>query len=148
MYVYIYCNITASVAKCCKTWLYYCHDLFSQTRSYPSEYEGHLGDLLIGHEEIRARVKDLAALLHKDYADTRPVMLCTLKGACPFYQHLLDALQDLKQGYSMEFLRASSYAGSGTFVSLWVCLTMRDARDTHVGTVVFVPNADLPDDSK
>ena len=31
-----------------------------------------------------------------------------------FYQHLLDALQDLKQGYSMEFLRASSYAGDST----------------------------------
>jgi len=31
-----------------------------------------------------------------------------------FYQHLLDALQDLKHGYSMEFLRASSYAGTST----------------------------------
>jgi hypoxanthine phosphoribosyltransferase len=70
---------------------------------------------MISHEEIRSRVKELAEMLHKDYAGTRPVMLCTLKGACPFYQHLLDALQDLNHGYSMEFLRASSYAGAGMF---------------------------------
>ena len=54
-----------------------------QTRLYPSEYEGHLGGLLISHEEIETRIKELAQLIHEDYKGTRPVMLCTLKGACP-----------------------------------------------------------------
>lgn len=81
---------------------------------YPSEYEGHLGDLMVSTEEIKSRINELAELIHKDYEGSRPVMLCTLKGACPFYQHLLDAMQDLKHGYTMEFLRASSYAGIST----------------------------------
>jgi hypoxanthine phosphoribosyltransferase len=35
-----------------------------------------------------------------------------LKGACPFYTHLSDALQGLRQGYDMESVRASSYDGT------------------------------------
>jgi len=38
---------------------------------------------MVSHEEIRSRIRELAELIHKDYEGTRPVMLCTLKGACP-----------------------------------------------------------------
>lgn len=31
-----------------------------------------------------------------------------------FYQHLLDALQDLQQGYTTEFIRVSSYEGTSS----------------------------------
>ncbi|CAB9524183.1 Hypoxanthine-guanine [Seminavis robusta] len=105
------------------------------TRLYPPEYEGHLGSLLISHEEIDSRVQELAQCIHEDYKGTRPVMLCTLKGACPFYQHLLDALQDLKQGYTMEFLRASSYVGaatSGNVTLLGSELNKEDLENRHV----------------
>ena len=57
-------------------------------------------------------MKQLAEVVHADYQGLRPVLLCTLKGACPFYTHLSDALQDLRQGYDMEFVRASSYDGT------------------------------------
>jgi len=79
---------------------------------YPVEYEGHFDHLMIDCQEIRQRVKDLAALIAEDYRGKRPILLCTLKGACPFYTHLSDALQDLRQGYDMEFVRASSYEGT------------------------------------
>ena len=69
---------------------------------------------MIDSKEIGRRVKELAVLLHEDYKYKRPVLLCTLKGACPFYVHLTDALQDLRQGYDMEFVRASSYQGTST----------------------------------
>jgi len=81
---------------------------------YPAEYEGHLDRLLIDSKELSKRIKELAVLLNEDYKHTRPVLLCTLKGACPFYVHLTDALQDLQQGYEMEFVRASSYKGTST----------------------------------
>jgi hypoxanthine phosphoribosyltransferase len=64
--------------------------------------------------EIRARVRELAGVIHSDYRGQRPVLLCTLKGACPFYTHLSDALQELRQGYDMEFIRASSYDGTSS----------------------------------
>ena len=54
-----------------------------QNRIYPPEYEGHLGELMISNEDIRNRVRELAELIHKDYDGIRPVMICTLKGACP-----------------------------------------------------------------
>jgi len=90
---------------------------------------------MIGHEEIQDRVRTLAKLIHNDYEGIRPVMICTLKGACPFYQHLLDALQDLKHGYSVEFLRASSYAGISTTGNVQVVgaeLAKDDIENRHV----------------
>ncbi|EEC48187.1 predicted protein [Phaeodactylum tricornutum CCAP 1055/1] len=81
---------------------------------YPPEYEGHFESLVMTAETIRSRVRDLAAIIKEDYAGMRPVLLCTLKGACPFYTHLTDALQDLCQGYDMEFVRASSYEGTSS----------------------------------
>ena len=85
--------------------------LAHQQHLYPLEYEGHFESLLIDSMEIRARVKDLAKLIHEDYKGKRPILLCTLKGASPFYTHLCDALQDHRQGYDMDFVRASSYEG-------------------------------------
>eukprot|EP00977_Amphora_coffeiformis_P001253 scaffold261_cov170-Amphora_coffeaeformis.AAC.1 len=67
---------------------------------------------MIDSKEINARVKDMAKLIHEDYKGKRPILLCTLKGASPFYTHLCDALQDHRQGYDMEFVRASSYEGT------------------------------------
>jgi hypoxanthine phosphoribosyltransferase len=69
---------------------------------------------MIPSAEIADSVQSLANEIHKDYAGKRPVMLCVLKGATPFYQHLLDAMQCLRHGYYTEFIRASSYEGTGS----------------------------------
>lgn len=45
---------------------------------YPPEYEGHFESLLLDATQIRARVRELAALIHADYKGVRPVLLCTL----------------------------------------------------------------------
>lgn len=81
---------------------------------YPDDYQGHLNSLMISRSEILDSVKAVALQIHEDYADIRPVMVCVLKGANPFFQHLLEALQDLKHGYTTEYLRASSYQGTLT----------------------------------
>mmetsp|Transcript_28420 Transcript_28420/g.40209 ORF Transcript_28420/g.40209 Transcript_28420/m.40209 type:complete len:225 (+) Transcript_28420:764-1438(+) len=78
---------------------------------YPPEYEGHFESLMLTREEILNKVKLLADTIHEDYKGKRPVMVCVLKGANSFYQHLLEALQELKHGYTTEFLRVSSYEG-------------------------------------
>lgn len=67
---------------------------------------------MITSNEIQDRIKIMAQVIHEDYKKERPVMVCVLKGANPFYQNLLEAMQELKHGYTMEFLRVSSYEGS------------------------------------
>mmetsp|Transcript_5449 Transcript_5449/g.8134 ORF Transcript_5449/g.8134 Transcript_5449/m.8134 type:complete len:184 (+) Transcript_5449:179-730(+) len=69
---------------------------------------------MIFKDEIRKAVQSLANKIHEDYQGCRPVMVCILKGSNPFYQHLLDALQDHKQGYNTEFIRVSSYEGTNS----------------------------------
>jgi hypoxanthine phosphoribosyltransferase len=86
----------------------------TQDRIYPPEYEGHFSRLLIKREDIIDRATNLARAIHEDYKGKRPVLLCVLKGASSFYLHLLEALQDLRQGFYTEFIRLSSYEGSET----------------------------------
>jgi len=81
---------------------------------YPTEYEGHFDSLMISKEEITKAVRSLASQINDDYRSCRPVMVCVLKGANPFYQHLLDELQDYRQGFNMEFIRVSSYEGTSS----------------------------------
>jgi len=87
-------------------------ELDSSNCIYPEEYEGHFDSLLISRDEIMTVVQSLANQIKEDYKGYRPVMVCVLKGANPFYQHLLDAMQDCRQGFYTEFLRASSYEGT------------------------------------
>jgi len=83
-----------------------------RNRIYPAEYEGHFDSLMISREEIMEAIQSLANEIKKDYEGFRPVMVCILKGANPFYQHLLDALQGCRQGFNTEFFRVSSYEGT------------------------------------
>lgn len=50
---------------------------------YPSDYEGHLQGKMISNEDIRDRIREIAKQIRYDYKGIRPVLLCTLKGACP-----------------------------------------------------------------
>ena len=110
---------------CCPNSLQHC---------YPPEYEGHFSALLLTADEIRQRLRQLAQLLHNDYKRKRPVLLCTLKGACQFFTHLLDELQNLRQGYDIEFVRASSYEGTNSSgnVQLVGELKAEAIRNRHV----------------
>jgi len=50
----------------------------------------------------------------------RPLLLCTLQGAAPFFQHLCDALQELKKGYDVDYIRCSSYEGTASSGSVQI----------------------------
>jgi len=101
---------------------------------YPAEYEGHFDTLLISKDEIMEAVRSLANQIKEDYKGCRPVMVCVLKGANPFYQHLLDALQDCRQGFNTEFIRVSSYEGMKSTGSLKIKggIDLESLRQKHV----------------
>lgn len=87
---------------------------------YPPDYEGHLKQLLLPHDDLVSRAQELAKEIHKDYRNRRPVLICVLKGAAPFFSHLCEALGNLGQGFSTEFIRVSSYDGTKTTGSIHV----------------------------
>mmetsp|Transcript_40245 Transcript_40245/g.45791 ORF Transcript_40245/g.45791 Transcript_40245/m.45791 type:complete len:216 (-) Transcript_40245:314-961(-) len=81
---------------------------------YPKEYEGHFEQLMLSREMILSVVELLAQKINEDYAGKFPMIVCVLKGGNSFYQNLLEALQKLKLGYTIEFLRVSSYEGTSS----------------------------------
>lgn len=105
---------------------------------FPSEYKGHFDGVLIDHADIRHRVRELAQILHHDYQDKRPVIICTLKGACTFFIHLTDCLQDLRQGYDIEFVRASSYSGVSTTGNVTLYSELLDLKAIQNRHVIII----------
>lgn len=89
---------------------------------------------MLSKQQIRDRITELAALVQQDYKGKRPILICTLKGACPFFQHLSDALQELRQGYDVEFIRASSYAGTNSTGNVKILgeLSVETLKGRHV----------------
>ena len=81
---------------------------------HPPEYAGHLAGVLLPSARIGSRAAELASLIHEDYAGRRPHLVCVLKGASIFFHEMLRRLQDRSQGYTFDFLRASSYEGTET----------------------------------
>lgn len=86
------------------------------------------------YDTIRKRVRELARILHEDFRGARPMLICTLKGACPFYAHLTDELKELRQGFDMEFVRATSYSGTSTTGTVQFLgeLNVEHVRGRHV----------------
>lgn len=102
---------------------------------YPPEYQSHFSGLVLSHEKIRARIRELAALLHQHcqvHARARPLLVCTLKGACTFFVHLTEELQLLRQGFDVEFVRAKSYVGTESSGAVRLLLGQEDADGLEV----------------
>jgi hypoxanthine phosphoribosyltransferase len=66
----------------------------------------HIEYVLLGEEEVKGIVGDLAARISKDYADKRLLLIGILKGA---YVFLADLARALAIPCEVEFLRVSSY---------------------------------------
>jgi hypoxanthine phosphoribosyltransferase len=65
--------------------------------------------VLISEERLQERVRELAAEITRDYADTRPVLVCVLKGAVLF---MADLCRHLDFDLEMDFMAVSSYGSS------------------------------------
>ncbi len=66
--------------------------------------------IMIGADEISARIKELAGQLDKLYEGRKPVVVCVLKGSFMFFA---DLVRNMKTETEIDFMAVSSY-GAGT----------------------------------
>jgi hypoxanthine phosphoribosyltransferase len=71
----------------------------------PSE----VGDILIGAEQLAARVRELGAALAREYAGREPVLVAIMKGCVLF---LADLVRAWPGPLDLEFVSAESYHGT------------------------------------
>ena len=62
--------------------------------------------ILLDHETIQKRVKELGAEITRDYQGKEPVVICMLKGAVYFFA---DLTKNIKLPLMIDFARLSSY---------------------------------------
>ncbi|HSZ38137.1 MAG TPA: hypoxanthine phosphoribosyltransferase, partial [Acidimicrobiales bacterium] len=79
----------------------------------PSWAEPDVGPLLVGEDELAARVAELGAQVTADYADEPPLLVAVLKGAMLF---LSDLCRAIELPVDVDFMAVSSY-GSATKTS-------------------------------
>ena len=67
--------------------------------------------VLLTEEQIKARIKELGALLTEEYAGKDPVVVGVLKGVVVFYA---DMIREINVPCQMDFMWISSYAGTSS----------------------------------
>ncbi|MDQ6850642.1 MAG: hypoxanthine phosphoribosyltransferase [Actinomycetota bacterium] len=83
----------------------------SEARPSVSVLDDDIEKVLIGADEIRAKIAELAAAIDADYADREPLLVGVLKGAVMLMSDLARALQ---RPSTMEFMAVSSYGSATT----------------------------------
>ena len=91
-------------------------------------------EVLLSEDEIRAKVRELGALLTKDYAGKTPFFLGVLKGC---YVFMADLVRCVELPCSMDFMAVSSYGG-GTSSTGAVRITKDLNRDIEGLDVIIV----------
>ena len=64
--------------------------------------------VLIGREQLSTRIKELAGMINKDFANEDIVLVCILKGSFMF---LADLAREIDLPVKIEFMSVSSYEG-------------------------------------
>ena len=85
--------------------------------------EKDIQEVLLSEEQIKARIKELGAILSAEYAGKDPVVVGVLKGVVVFYA---DMIRELNVPCQMDFMWISSYAGTNSTG------TMQVKRDVSV----------------
>jgi hypoxanthine phosphoribosyltransferase len=101
-----------------------------------------LGEIIVGREELEARVRALGAAITADYEGRPPLLVGVLKGACIF---LSDLARAIPLPLEMDFMAVSSY-GSATKTSGVVRIVKDldiDLRDRHVLIVEDIVDSGL-----
>ena len=95
--------------------------------------EKDIAEILIGTEELQAKVAKLGRQISEDYRGRNPLLICLLRGAVVFLSDLIRAI-DIP--LEMDFIAISSY-GSSTESSGVVRLVM-DLRSNITGRNVLI----------
>jgi hypoxanthine phosphoribosyltransferase len=102
----------------------------------------HLGDVVVGADELQARIAQLGKEITADYADRPPLLVCVLKGAFPF---LADLARAIDLPIEVDFMAVASY-GSATKTSGVVRIVKDldvELRDRHVLIVEDIVDSGL-----
>ncbi len=78
----------------------------SNEEAQVSEFSSPQLEVLITHEALQARIREMGSQIAKDYAGRRPELICVLKGAMVFMSDLIRAI-DLP--LTIDFIAVSSY---------------------------------------
>jgi len=93
--------------------------------------ENDVGEVLISHEQIREKTKELGRRIAQDYEGKNPLLICVLKGGLMF---LADLMREIHMPLEIDFMAVSSY-GDATESSGVVRILMdleRNIRGRHV----------------
>ena len=93
--------------------------------------ENDVGEVLISHEQIREKTKELGRRIAQDYESKNPLLICVLKGGLMF---LADLMREIHMPLEIDFMAVSSY-GDATESSGVVRILMdleRNIRGRHV----------------
>lgn len=89
---------------------------------------------MLTEEQLRTRVKEVAQIVDKDYADKRPLVVGILKGSIIFYS---DFIRFLTMPIELDFMAVSSY-GSGAVSSGKLKIRKDLDRDVKGRDVIIV----------
>ena len=73
--------------------------------------EHDIQEILLSEGQIKARIKELGAILTEEYADKNPIIVGVLKGVVVFYA---DMIREIKVPCQMDFMCVSSYQGTNS----------------------------------
>ncbi len=93
-------------------------------------------DVLISHEQIAERIKEIAQEISHKYAGQDLMMIGILRGAVIFMSDLARAI-DPSVGLTMEFMKASSY-GASTQSSGKVAITQQPTMEIKDRQIIIV----------
>ena len=65
--------------------------------------------VLLSHDQIQARIRELGLEIARDYAGREPHLVCVLKGACTF---LTDLARQIDLPLTLDYIAVSSYGAA------------------------------------
>ena len=73
--------------------------------------QNDIQQILLTHEQIQTRIRELGQELTRDYAGKDPVIVGVLKGVVVFYA---DMIRQIQVPCQMDFMWISSYVGTNS----------------------------------
>ena len=89
-----------------------CHIVSADGYCIPEEYVNKLEGIILPNGLMEDRCEKMAYDISLDYQNTRPYLLCTLKGAHTFFSTLIGFLRQYRISFDYAFIKVKSYNGS------------------------------------
>jgi hypoxanthine phosphoribosyltransferase len=98
------------------------------------DLHGDIGQILVTEEDVRAKVRELGALISADYAGRSVTLVSVLKGSLPF---MADLMRAIDVPVRIDLMEVSSYGGASTETSGLVRI-LKDLSSSIAGKDVLI----------